>query len=67
MLKTAILEIKKQYPELETGILSCKNATQSWLFRRLRTTESDTQSHQIRVTEPCGIKYHSGVQSHILE
>ena len=38
-----------------------------WLFRRLRATESDTQSHQIRVAEPCGIKCHSDVQSHILQ
>ena len=37
------------------------------LFRRLRATEADTQSYQIRVAEPCGIKCHSDVQSHILQ
>ena len=38
-----------------------------WLFRRLRATEWDTQSHQIRVAEPYGIESHSDVQSHILK
>lgn len=38
-----------------------------WIFQFLRVTESDNQSYQIRVEEPCGIKRHSDVQGYILE
>lgn len=45
----------------------CRLSGGNCSFRRLRATESDMQSNQIRVAEPCGIKCHSDVQSHILQ
>ena len=33
----------------------------------MRVTESNIQSHQIRVAEPCGIRCNLDVQSHILQ